>query len=366
MRITRVAAESLRSFERLRFEPHPHINIFRGANAAGKTTVLEAVYLGARAGSFRARRLDEILREGTPSARVSLAIRDDQSQVPPVQWSVSCRRGEAQIQRFDEAANRRELAEAIPVALVDRQLHRVFEEGPVYRRRYLDWGLFYVEQSFFGLWRRYERALRQRNQALRQKLGPKQIQVWEPELVAAGEALHQLRRSHLGILQEEARICLMQMLGSDRFSLQLVAGWEESEGLQKALEAGFEGDRRMGFTHAGPHRAELRLKFQGHEARSFVSRGQQKMLSVAMVLAQATLVARHRQQYPVILLDDLEAELSQDWQNRLLDALRRYPGQSLVTSLEWRVAPGAMGLNPSDYRLFHVEQGTLKVEKTPP
>lgn len=365
MRITQVAAESLRSFERLRFEPHPHINIFRGANAAGKTTVLEAVYLGARAGSFRARRLDEVIREHATTARVSLAIRRDDSEAPPVPWSVSCRRGEAQIQRFDEAANRRELAEAIPVALVDRQLHRVFEEGPVYRRRYLDWGLFYVEQSFFGLWRRYERALRQRNQALRQKLSPRQIQAWEPELVTAGEALHKLRREHTAVLEREARAWLLNMLGTDRFSLQLAAGWDDSNSLQNALEAGFGSDRKMGFTHAGPHRAELRLRFEGHEARSFVSRGQQKMLSVAMVLAQATLVARHQGQHPVILLDDLEAELSQDWQNRLLAALKRYPGQSLVTSLEWRVAPEAAGLGFGDYRLFHVEQGTLGVVATP-
>lgn len=365
MRITQVAAESLRSFERLRFEPHSHINIFHGANAAGKTTVLEAVYFGARAGSFRARRLDEVIRERASSTRVSLWVRGDESPAPPVPWSVSCRRGEAQIQRFDESSNRRELAEAIPVALVDRQLHRVFEEGPVYRRRYLDWGLFYVEPSFFGLWRRYERALRQRNQALRQKLGAQQIQAWEPELVATGEALHRLRREHLAILEQEARVWLLAMLGTERFNLQLVAGWEESISLQKALEAGFEGDRKMGFTHAGPHRAELRLRFEGHEARSFVSRGQQKMLSVAMVLAQASLVAKHRQQYPVILLDDLEAELSQDWQNRLLAALKNYPGQSLVTSLEWRVAPGVAGLSPSDYRLFHVEQGTLGVVETP-
>ena len=365
MRITRVAAESLRSFEHLGFDPHPHLNVIRGANAAGKTTVLEAVYLGARAGSFRARRLDEVVRERQAATKVSLGIRSDFGDAPPTHWSVTCKRGEAEVSRLDQTATRRELAEAIPVALVDRQLHRVFEEGPVYRRRFLDWGLFYVEHSFFGLWRRYERALRQRNQALRQKLPVRQIQVWDQELVVSGEALQSLRQGHLQQLQAEAGRWLELLLEMDRFRLQLVAGWDETKGLQSALDAGLEGDRRMGYTYAGPHRAELRLRFEGREARSHVSRGQQKMLAAAMVLSQASLVGRHRQEQPVVLLDDLEAELSRDWQLRLLAALRDYPGQSLVTSLEWRVAPDVPGFGRGDYRLFHVEQGTLGVVETP-
>lgn len=365
MRITRVAAESFRSFTHLRFEPHPHLTVFHGANAAGKTSILEAVYLGARGASFRARRLDEVIREKATQARVGLWIQDEAAQSPAVPWTVSCQRGEVEIRRFDETVGRRELAEAVPVALVDRQSHRVFEEGPVYRRRYLDWGLFYVEQSFFSLWRRYERALRQRNQALRQRLAVRQVQAWEPELVAVGEALQALRREHLKLLEAEARDWLPEMLGTDRFNLQLSAGWDESLGFQRALEAGMDGDRKMGFTHAGPHRAELRVRFEGREARAFVSRGQQKMLSAAMVLAQANLVSKRRDQFPVVLLDDVEAELARDWQKRLLSALRRYPGQSLVTSLEWHVAPEATGLERSDYRLFHVEQGTLGVVETP-
>ena len=365
MRISRVAAESLRGFERLGFEPHPHLNVIRGMNAAGKTTILEAIYLGARADSFRARRLEELVREGQASARVSLSVQDDHGHAPPTTWSVACRKGELSVNRLDASATRRELAEAIPILLVDRQLHRVFEDGPIYRRRYIDWGLFYVEHSFFGLWRRYERALRQRNQALRQKLPLRQVQVWDPELVIAGEALHALRGGHLRLLQDEAHRWLELLLGVDRFRLQLIAGWDESQSLQSALDAGVEGDRKMGYTHAGPHRAELRLRFEEREARTHISRGQQKMLAAAMVLAQASLVARHRGEHPVILLDDLEAELSKEWQQRLLRALGEYPGQSLITSLEWRVSPDGSAVGAGDYRLFHVEQGTMGLVETP-
>jgi DNA replication and repair protein RecF len=362
MRITRVAAESLRRFEQFRFDPHPGINILHGANAAGKTSVLEAVYLASRASSFRARRLEELIREGQTLARVQVALAEDgPGLVPPTSWSVAVQRGEVQVRRFAEVSSRKELAEAAPVALVDRQLHRVFEEGPVYRRRYLDWGLFYVEQSFFPLWRRYERALRQRNQALRQRLSPGQIAAWDPELVSAGEALQDLRREHLAVLEKEVQLWLGRLLGTDRIALQLAAGWDESLGLQSAISQGLSGDRKMGFTHAGPHRAELKLRFEQRDARSFVSRGQQKLLAVAMILAQASLVARARESSPVILLDDLEAELSQEWQKRLLATLAQYAGQSMVTSLEWRVGLMPVGNASTAYRVFHVEHGNLRV-----
>ncbi|MDO9452647.1 MAG: DNA replication and repair protein RecF [Stagnimonas sp.] len=356
MKITRLTAESFRRFEHAGFEPHPHLTVLHGANASGKTSLLEAAYFGARATSFRARRLDEVVLEKQQAASVSLWIAHDPKN-PATQWTTAIQNGEVTIRRLTEASNRRELAQAIPVVLVDRQLHRVFEEGPVYRRRYLDWGLFYVEPSFFTLWRRHERALRQRNQALRQRAPKAEVEVWNPEFIATANALHQLRLAHVKVLEQSARRWVAELLQNEHFSFALSSGWNEQLGLEGALAEGYEGDRKMGFTHAGPHRAELRVRFEQREARAFVSRGQQKLLAVAMALAQAQLVAEITGQAPIILLDDLEAELATEWQQRLLKALLQYPGQSLVTSLEWRDSLLPSGTSANEYTVFHVEHG---------
>ena len=355
MKITRLAAEQFRRFERVSLAPHPHLTVLHGANASGKTSLLEAVYFAARAASFRARRLDEVILEGGMSAHVTLSVGDDAT--PAVPWTTSIQSGEVSLRRMGEASTRRELAQAIPLVLVDRQLHRVFEEGPVYRRRYLDWGLFYVEQPFFNLWRRHERALRQRNQALRQRVPKTEVEVWNPEFIATAEALHAMRKTHVQALQQAARHWVAELLETDQFSFQLTAGWNESLGLAAALAEGWDGDRKMGFTHAGPHRAELKVRFEQREARAFVSRGQQKLLAVAMALAQAELVHQATGKAPILLLDDLEAELATEWQQRLLKALLQYPGQSLVTSLEWRDSLLPSGTSPREYAVFHVEHG---------
>lgn len=362
MKIIRLVADSFRRFEHADFQPHPQLTVLHGANASGKTSLLEAAYFGARATSFRARRLDEVVLENRRAASVSLWTANA-AEIPALQWTTAIQSGEVAIRRLTAASNRRELAQAIPVVLVDRQLHRVFEEGPVYRRRYLDWGLFYVEPSFFGLWRRHERALRQRNQALRLRAPKAEIEVWNAEFITTAEALNCLRQAHVKALEVSAKRWVAELLHVEHFGFILSSGWNEQRGLSAVLAEGFEGDRKMGFTHAGPHRAELRVRFEEREARAFVSRGQQKLLAVAMALAQAQLVAEKTGNAPIILLDDLEAELATEWQKRLLSALLQYPGQSLVTSLEWRDSLLPPGTNRNNYAVFHVEHGHVTLQK---
>ena len=356
MKISRLTAESFRRFEQVMFEPHPHLTVLHGANASGKTSLLEAIYFASRANSFRARRVEELIREQGNTSRVCLSICSDDQQ-PPTNWVTAIQYGEVSIRRQTESTTRRELAQAIPVVLVDRQVHRVFEEGPVYRRRYIDWGLFYVEQNFFNLWRRHERVLRQRNQSLKQRVPRGEVEAWNPEFIATAEALHKLRQQHVLALEKKVQLWIAELLEAEHFMFSFSAGWNEQLGLQAVLSEGYEGDRKMGFTHAGPQRAELRVRFKNREARTHVSRGQQKMLAVAMTLAQAELVAETLGQAPILLLDDLEAELSLSWQRRLVAALIKYPGQSLVTSLEWQDALLPLGSNPNNYAVFHVEHG---------
>lgn len=359
MRIERLRVSCLRRFAQAEIALSPRLNVIAGANAAGKTSLLEAVYICCRGQSFRARKLEEAIQEQQAAASVVLQIRERSDSVP-VSWTAGFRRGELLVQRLSQPATRREQALALPLVLVDRQLHKVFEDAPVYRRRYLDWGLFYVEQSFYEHWRRYERALSQRNAGLRSRASDAAIQVWDRELANSGEALHQLRKVHTQQLQTQARIWSGRLLGSDRFSLELRPGWDETQPLAEHLAEHLARDRQLGYTVSGPHRAELRVRYEEHDARSFVSRGQQKMLAVAMALAQAALVAESIGEYPLFLLDDIEAELSLDWQQKLVAALLEYPGQSLATSLEWRDALAPEGAVPQrDFAVFHVEHGQV-------
>jgi DNA replication and repair protein RecF len=359
MQIQRLALRDLRQFSELGLLLHPKLTLLKGSNATGKTTLLEAAYLLCRGQSFRAKRTEEVIHHHQSAALIT-ALVDEQGSGLGSAWQVSVKRGEVAVKRFDESITRRQQAETLPAIVLDRQIHRLLEDAPVFRRRFIDWGLFYVEQNFLGHWQRYERALQQRNSSLRSRLNPSAIGAWDQELFTHGTALTELRRQQLSRLSAHAQQWLSVLGQGYTLELEYRPGWDDETRLDHYLQFSIERDQKIGHTLGGPHRAELRLRVDGRDARANFSRGEQKMLALALTLAQGTLVFEATGKRAIILLDDLDAELSKPWQSLVIQALLQYQGQSLVSSLEWQadLAPAGALIN-RDYTVFHVEHGAV-------
>src|SRR5690606_15960595 len=172
-----------------------------------------------------------------------------------------------------------ELCAALAVVTFEPGSHALISGGGENRRRFMDWGLFHVEQAFLGPWRRYSRALRQRNALLKSGGGNSQLDAWDHELATAGEAPEGHREAYLAeleplVLETAQRISPELPLSS----LEFQPGWRRSElSLADALLLGRERDRAMGHTGVGPHRADWRLGFVGLPGREALSRGQTKL-----------------------------------------------------------------------------------------
>lgn len=348
MRFARIAAENFRLFSHLEFRPEPGLNLLLGANAAGKTSVLETIHLLGRGRSFRAA-APELAGTAGPHWRVqgrTVAADDSAGQVD-VAWS----RDGLDLRIGQTSASLQDLVRHVAVQVLEPDSHRLLEEGPVYRRRYLDWGVFHVEHRFFPAWRRYQRALKQRNHALRTGADRGEIEAWNPELVAAGREVHAARVAHVERLRSPLASLIASLLGPLDWSVEMSPGWPPAKTLADALSEHLEQDRRQGKTVAGPHRAELRFKLGGRAAKHQVSRGQQKLLIAALLLAQAGVVEAHTGAPPVLLIDDFPAELGPPFQAALLDALRAYRGQVFLTAIE---CTHALATLPKS-AMFHVE-----------
>jgi DNA replication and repair protein RecF len=131
-------------------------------------------------------------------------------------------------------------------------------------------------------------------------------------------------------------------------------GWSPNSDLSEALERSYTRDRALGSTQVGPHRADLALQVDTRRARHRVSRGQQKMLAAALVIAQTRFLASHTDARLVLLVDDPAAELDRDNRERLFNMLRRMPVQMFVTALEAEDLPWS-----DQGRMFHVEHGKV-------
>lgn len=346
----------LRSFRGLidqNHDLHPAMNWLIGGNAAGKTSVLEAVYWLGRGKSFRTAQAAQCVRRGEKGWHV--ACRLEHADRPGDRIAVRFDGRSVERSCNDHAETLVAQARRLPVQLIEPGLHRVVEDGPGYRRRFLDWGMFHVEQEYLSIWRAYTRALRQRNAALRERADPATLAACSRELVARGDSLAAVRDRGMCRLREKLDARGAE-LGLPQLELTLYPGWDDKVPLATVLAEREERDRRLGTTGSGPHRAELRFRMEGELARDHISRGQQKLLLAALSLAQADVIVEATGAQPLLLLDDFTAELGPSYQAQLIASLSAYPGQSIVSSLE---RPAALE-SSLPMQVFHVEHGRLQ------
>lgn len=353
MPVTLLRGENLRLYPQFRIEPNPSLNLIIGANAAGKTSLLEALFTGARGRSFRAASLAEVCGARGQGWHVFMETMeaDDHHRIG-LGWS---REGVRLHLDEDRHARVEDVVRAVPMQLIDPLAHRLLDEGPTYRRSFVDWGVFHVEHRFLDCWRRYQRSLRQRNRALREKAPARAVRAWDEELSHSGEELNRMRQSHLEASSEGLKNWCQRLLDTEAVRCEWQRGWPADGSLHQTLERNLEQHQRLGTTVQGPHRAEMRITLAQSRAKGRVSRGQQKLLIAAMVLAQSEVLAASSATWPILLLDDFASELAADFQQRLAWALQQYPGQKFITAFE---VPSAFR-SGSPMEVFHVEHGIV-------
>jgi DNA replication and repair protein RecF len=353
MALHRLSIENLRCIGSADLEFDGGRNLICGPNASGKTSLLEAIYFLGRGRSFRSAKTSSLVRSGTDGlAAIGHLQRLHRSSVLGVRYGRDGLEGRIDGRPVSGLA---ELATLFPVQAIDPELHQLIEEGPQKRRRFLDWGVFHEEPPFVETWQRYQRALRQRNAALRSGAAVDLVRAWDGELIDAGTRVAAARERYLGLLQTHVSAVGERLL-AQRLELQLSEGWLRDSALAEALERSWPRDVKRGQTQVGPHRADLQVKVAGAAAREHVSRGQQKLVAAALLLAQLRCDAEQGAPTAALLVDDPAAELDSQSVGRLLDEVSVLPVQLFITTLDdGHPVLSRLGATAR----FHVEHGIL-------
>lgn len=350
MAVKQLTIERFRCVDLAQLDCSADENLIVGHNASGKTTVLEALFFLGHGRSFR----------GTPARGLIQDQKDDfilfaRLSEPDGQLGIQgAKKGVTVKVDGSRAHSRSSLVSRLPVQVIEPGIHKLIEEGPTQRRSYLDWGVFHVEQLFYSTWRRYKKALDQRNAGLRERLPKDQIELWNDTLIAAAEAVTQQRRDYLNKLApflDAAGMALFDAPLECTFS----QGWPEETTFAAAMAANADRDWNLARTHAGPHRADIRVRFGAKLAKARVSRGQQKLIAAGLVLAQLALFEQERGKPAVLLMDDPAAELDTRSLQRLLEYARAIPAQRFITALEKRLVQVK-----DNASVFHVEHGSVE------
>ena len=356
--LQRFHLHQFRNYRDQSFVPDPVVTVVTGENGSGKTSLLEAIYLLGAGRSFRTSRLASLVMADNTDCTLFAEIESDQGI-----RRVGIKRDRQSLvdSRLDgeRVSGLSDIARLFPVQVLHPGTVELVEGGSSARRRYLDWAMFHVEQEFIEEWRRLRGAVDQRNRLLKKPaLKLRELVVWDRQVAESSARIDALRRRHLPLLirlfEEElsAFSAAVPAVG-----LALNSGWAAGEDIASVLATTVEQDVRRGFTGKGAHRADLLLSSEEGSVREVFSRGQQKIVAYALVMAQVRLIRELAGRDCLMLVDDLTSELDRDNADRVMSAVIRVSRQVIVTSLDPALAPLGKEMN---YTVFHVEHGALK------
>ena len=359
----------VRNLQRVTLQDLQGVNVFVGPNGSGKTSILESIHLLGMTRSFRAGSIKSLITHEKESCTVFGLTRPQCAQGPaPVsgpELPVGVRRdrtGTAQIKVGGLAVRTlAALAEQLPLQVITADSFDLLTGPPGARRRFLDWGVFHVEQQFFDQWRRFQRCIKQRNNLLRRgKVQGQELLAWTRDLALSGTAINQYRQSYFQALERCFREIMSGLAPSlDALELRYQQGWDRQLTYAEALQQGLSGDMEQGYTHSGPQRADIKVLTGGRPAAETLSRGQQKLVVCGLKLAQGRLMSRSAGSRGVYLIDDLPSELDRAHSRLVCELLSAMDAQVFITSIN-QMEILSVWPDGKELAMFHVEQGSVQ------
>lgn len=380
MRIERLWAHAFRNLRPLSIEAEAPALVLVGDNAQGKTNVLEAIYLCATGRSFRQAAARELLQHGAGRARLqALFSRQNVRHEVAMDYGPGPAGAVRQKARMDGRALRQlsQLLQLVNVVAFFPEDLGVVKGSPEVRRRFFDRAVAGGRPAFVEASVGYHRALRSRNALLRAPSPPPRalLAPYDAQLVRFGAVVHAARVEALRELSPEARALFGQLMPQHALRLGYLSGVQGvaeasaatpddevasfATRFAQALVAGYPRDRARGATHAGPHRADLHLAVDGHEARPFASQGQQRAVVLALKIAELGCSRRRLGTPPILLLDDVSSELDADRTAALFAAVAQLGCQT------WLTTTGSVELPlVGERQLFDVRAGEVLLRQT--
>jgi DNA replication and repair protein RecF len=363
MSLTRLEISGIRNITQASLNPHPRINLIYGDNGSGKTSLLESVYFLGTARSFRnnsvtpliSREVDECLVRGEVTSNVGqhklgvLRNRDGGREIKI---------------DGDETARATDLASIVPTLVVGPETVNLLIGAPGLRRKFLNWGVFHVEQSFNQTWIEASRCLKQRNALLRQRRlnreesAQGEFDAWTQALISYGQELDRIRANYA---EAYAKIFLEncnKLTDLQGVTFQYYRGWGADQSLAEIYENDREIDQKRGYTTRGFHRADVRIRINGQDVSTVCSRGELKVLSWAMIFSQGAVLKDSASSNLVYLVDDLGSELDEQHRQRFCSHLISTGNQILATGIDLESL--AASWKGQALKMFHVKHGVVE------
>ena len=345
---------NLRCISNLELNPRKGINIIVGNNGSGKTTLLEGIYILFKGKSFRHQEVAPLIKDQKEELLLT-AVFEDAAFKKKHQIGIRKSRSETEVRlNGQKTPKRSEIMKLLPIQWIGPEPQNLITGGPSIRRKFIDNGLFHVEQDYLETLQTYNRALNQRNAALKQL--KQNIALWDDQLNLTSIKLDKYRSNYINLLAIEVKKYLQEWGVKIDLQLSYERGWPQKEDLAHCLQQTLNFDIKRHFTCYGPHRADLIFKSTNYKSGKKLSRGQLKMVATAFHFSQSDLAKRSMNYRELLLFDDISAELDLNNREILIDHIQQNYHQSFLSAL----SENELRDTKQKKTLFHVEHGKLR------
>lgn len=340
MSVAKLVTHNFRNLNDATIDFHPKLNFFVGDNGSGKSSLLEALFFLGHGKSFRTSKLDVLACHDKTDFVVS--IKDSNNCQMGLSRDISS--GVTNIKIDGERHTRLSaLARNIAIQIVTPESFKLFFGGPKERRRFIDLGMFHVKHSFAKQWKNFNRVLKQRNACIRLAANSSQtdsmLSYWTEQFCEMSLEVASVREEYTSSIIVELDVWLAILLPNlkNRVTVQYLQGWPQKKQLQDVLASNKEREASYGYSLYGAHKFDVKFLLDKQSLETQLSRGQQKLFLLALTFAQAKLIARVNRVKPILLIDDIGAELDINSRAALSLALKELDCQVVITAIEQEV-----------------------------
>ncbi len=356
MWVKHLVVKNCRLINEEQIELSPEFNIIFGENAAGKTSLLEALSILSKGRSFRTSHITDVITHGKQSVIVSAQIRKNKTE-ERIGIEKTSKKTKIRINKQD-VFSQAELSSYLPVTVVHPASIELITGSPNNRRSFLDWLAFYLYDDFHQNWKSYQHVLKQRNICLKDQQHRYGLEKWTEELVKLHPIVSNYRHQSLESLKPQLKLITDSLLPSKKIELEFLSGIPREISTDPKSLSDFyaereDNDLKRKRTVYGAHRANIKINIEGKPALEYASRGQLKLLAISLLLAQSNTIKEDKNNQGILLIDDLAAELDSVNKNQLISYISKLNQQILITSTK------KFEIENIESKMFHVKHGKI-------
>lgn len=356
--IDKLFISQFRNLESQTITPSNNINLFIGGNAHGKTNLIEAIYYLGHNRSFKTKIIKEVINFNCDKFQLHAQIGKNKIKLEKSKHKNTININQHRIN------NASQLSQILPIQIITPDKGFIVNGTPKNKRSYLDWGVFHVKPNTVTIFKTYHKILKNINSLLIQNKTD-ELDFWFLELAKSAAKINQNRVAYIQQLKQTASSAKSELFSSliesfDRFDYQFSSGWPKEineineQSIYQYLCKNTTSLLKTKHLKYGSHKASIIFSLN-NQNECFLSRGEQKTLSIIFWLTQVLLLVNIKIK-PIVLIDDISSELDTEKINIILQYLKTLNVQTFITDIGHNLST-ISAINP---RVFKIEKGTTK------